>query len=86
MSLLVVLGVVVLASFAAVVVVLETARRRPLTPTDLYCAALDERLADAGPETMPRMARTPRADAAERDARAGRHPAGRGTRSPGIAV
>jgi len=76
MSLLLVVAAVVLVSFVAVVVVLETARRSPLTPTDLYCAALDQRLAQDGDEIR----------VTGRPSRTARGPAARGARRPGVAV
>jgi hypothetical protein len=82
MTTLLVVGAVVLVSFLAVVLVLEAARRRPLTPTDLYCAALDERLAAEAAEPAPRLPRTPEPEAA---GRAWRRP-GDGAQSPGVAV
>jgi hypothetical protein len=83
MSLLLVVGAVVVVSFVAVVVMLDAARRRPLTVTDLYCAALDDRL--TGETADPRPARARDAGGTAPGAR-GTPVGARGARSAGVAV
>jgi hypothetical protein len=74
---------VVVVSFVAVVVMLDAARRRPLTVTDLYCASLDDRLTEETADPRPSRARD--AGGTAPTAR-GTPVAARGARSAGIAV
>ncbi len=83
MSLLLVVSAVSVGSFIAVVAMLELARRRPLTATDLTCAALDEGLAERAAKDRPARGR----DAApSRRPRPGGAVPRRGAGSPGVAA
>jgi hypothetical protein len=73
MSLLLIVSAVSVGSFIAVVAMLELARRRPLTATDLACAALDEGLAERAAKDRPARGRD--AVPSRRPRRAGRSPA-----------
>ncbi len=83
MSLVLVALAVVVASFLAVVVMLDAARRRPLTVTDLQCAALDDRLTEAAEDPRPAPAEVAVGTAA---AARGTTVPPRAPRSPGVAV